>query len=110
MSIEFLNLFKPPKKQTKARCQWLAYNPGYSGGRDQEDLGSKPAQANSSTDPMLKKPITKKCWWSGSRCRPWVQTPVPQKKKKKKVVQPLWTAGRHFFKKLNKLFYNQQST
>jgi hypothetical protein len=23
-----------------------------------------------------KKPITKKGWWSGSRCRPWVQTPV----------------------------------
>jgi hypothetical protein len=25
----------------------------------------------------LKKTITKKGWWSGSRCRPWVQTPVP---------------------------------
>jgi hypothetical protein len=24
-----------------------AYNPSYSGGRDQEDHGSKPAQANS---------------------------------------------------------------
>jgi hypothetical protein len=24
-----------------------------------------------------KKPITEKGWWSGSRCRPWVQTPVP---------------------------------
>jgi hypothetical protein len=29
-----------------------------------------------------KKPITKKGWWSGSRCRSQVQTPVPQKKKK----------------------------
>jgi hypothetical protein len=25
-----------------------AYNPSYSGGRDEEDNGSKPAQANSS--------------------------------------------------------------
>jgi hypothetical protein len=37
----------------------------------QEDHGSKPAQANSSQDPILKKKkITKKGWWSGSRCRP----------------------------------------
>jgi hypothetical protein len=26
----------------------------------------------------------KRGWWNGSRCRPWVQTPVLQKKKKKK--------------------------
>jgi hypothetical protein len=37
-----------------------AYNPNYSGGRDQEDLGSKPTQANSSQDPILKNSITKK--------------------------------------------------
>jgi hypothetical protein len=30
-------------------------NPSYSGGRDQEDLGSKPAQANSPWDPISKK-------------------------------------------------------
>jgi hypothetical protein len=36
------------------------YNPSYSGGRDQEDCGSKPAQVNSSRDPISKKPITKK--------------------------------------------------
>jgi hypothetical protein len=30
-------------------------NPSYSGGRDQEDRGSKPAQFNSSRDPILKK-------------------------------------------------------
>jgi hypothetical protein len=34
-------------------------NPSYSGGRDQEDQGSKPAQANSSMRPYLKKPFTK---------------------------------------------------
>jgi hypothetical protein len=32
-----------------------AWNPNYSGGRDQEDCGSKPAQANSSLDPITKK-------------------------------------------------------
>jgi hypothetical protein len=31
----------------------------YSGGRDQEDHGLKPAQANSSARPYLKKPFTK---------------------------------------------------
>jgi hypothetical protein len=29
-----------------------AYNPSYSGGRDQEDRGSKPVQTNSSPDPI----------------------------------------------------------
>jgi hypothetical protein len=36
-----------------------AYNPSYSGGRDQEDHGSKPGQANSSMRPNLKKSFTK---------------------------------------------------
>jgi hypothetical protein len=36
-----------------------ASNPSYSGGRDQEDHSSKPAQANSSRDSYLKKPFTK---------------------------------------------------
>jgi hypothetical protein len=35
-------------------------NPSYSKGRDQEDQGSKLAQANSLWDPISKKPITKK--------------------------------------------------
>jgi hypothetical protein len=34
-------------------------NPSYSGGRDEEGQGSKPAQANSSRDPTSKKLITK---------------------------------------------------
>jgi hypothetical protein len=37
-------------------------NPSYSGGRDQEDHGSKPAWTNSSQDPILKTPITQKDW------------------------------------------------
>jgi hypothetical protein len=31
------------------------YNPSYSGDRDQEDLSLKPAQANSSGDPISPK-------------------------------------------------------
>jgi hypothetical protein len=42
-------------------------NPSYSGGRDKEDCGSKPAWANSSQDPILKKAFPKKDWWSDSR-------------------------------------------
>jgi hypothetical protein len=37
-----------------------AYNLSYSGGIDQEDRGSKPAQANSSQDPLSKKTHHKK--------------------------------------------------
>jgi hypothetical protein len=37
-----------------------ACNLNNSGGRNQEDHSSKPAWANSSWDPILKKPITKK--------------------------------------------------
>jgi hypothetical protein len=36
------------------------YNPSYSGGRDQEDPGSKPARAKSLQDPTSKIPIMKK--------------------------------------------------
>jgi hypothetical protein len=35
-------------------------NPCYSGGRDQEDHGSKPAWVNSLKDPILKTPSQKK--------------------------------------------------
>jgi hypothetical protein len=37
-----------------------AYNPSFSGGRDQEDCGSKPAWANSSQDPISKNPSQKR--------------------------------------------------
>jgi hypothetical protein len=59
--------------KNKQRSQALvahAYNPSYSGGRDQEDCGSKPSQASSLQDPILKKPSQTKDWWDGSRCRP----------------------------------------
>jgi hypothetical protein len=35
-----------------------ACNPSYSGGRDQDDHGSKPGQANSLGSPISKKLIT----------------------------------------------------
>jgi hypothetical protein len=41
-----------------------ACNPSYTGGRDQEDLGSKPAWANSLRDPIWKTPNQKQVWWS----------------------------------------------
>jgi hypothetical protein len=37
-----------------------AYNPGYSGGSDQEDHSSKPAQANNLKDPNSKNILHKK--------------------------------------------------
>jgi hypothetical protein len=37
-----------------------ACNPSYSEGRDQEDQGPKPIQANSSRDPILKIPNQKR--------------------------------------------------
>jgi hypothetical protein len=45
-------------------------------------LQFKVSQANSSRDLISKTPNIKKGWWSGSRCRPSIQTLVPQKKKK----------------------------
>jgi hypothetical protein len=78
-------------------------NPSYSGGKDQEDQGSRPAWANSAQDLILKKTHHKKtglaeCLPSKHEalssnssptnkymcvcvcvCVPWVQSPTPQK-------------------------------
>jgi hypothetical protein len=48
-------------------------NPIYSGSRDQEERGSKPARANSSVRHYLEKPFTNIGLVSDSRWRPWVQ-------------------------------------
>jgi hypothetical protein len=46
-------------------------------------------QENSSPDPILKKPITNKGWWSGSRCSPEFKPQCHhQKKKKNKKKKP----------------------
>jgi hypothetical protein len=86
--LNFLSSF--PETAKKGVTCWVpmayGYNPSYSGGRDQEDHGLKPAWANSLQDPVSKILITKMGWWSGLRCRPWVQTPVLQKINNKGVT------------------------
>jgi hypothetical protein len=84
-------LFQKQNFSRNVNCQTPvahACNSSYSGGRDQEDWGSKPGSANSSQAPMSKNPITKKDWWSGSSAntyrasvRVWVQNPSAAKKK-----------------------------
>jgi hypothetical protein len=65
-----------------------ACNPSYSGGRDQEDHGSKPAWANSSLDPILKKPFTKigLVEWVKVKALS-LQAPVLQTKQNKKTMK-----------------------
>jgi hypothetical protein len=57
----------------KEQWSWVlvayAYNPSYWGGRDQVDHNLRPAQANSSWDPVPKIPNTKKNWWTGLNSR-----------------------------------------
>jgi hypothetical protein len=57
-------LIKGRKKLLKKRVDQVPVahtcNPSFLGGRDQGDHGLKPAWANSSQDPISKKPITKK--------------------------------------------------
>jgi hypothetical protein len=55
------------------------YNPRYSGGRDQEDCGLKPAQANSSVRPYLKKLFTKIGLVKWLNVKALSSAPVPQK-------------------------------
>jgi hypothetical protein len=74
------NLSQKKKKKKKQGLRWAqvahACDPSYSGSRDQEDLGSKPAWANSLRIYLTQKqknpkhPSQKKGWWRGSRCRP----------------------------------------
>jgi hypothetical protein len=51
-------------------------------------------------NPSQKEKKKKKDWWSGSRCRPWVQTPVKIKKKKMEsgslhIIKSLYSASAH---------------
>jgi hypothetical protein len=62
-----------------------AYNPSYSGGRDQEDHGSKPAWVNSSTKTYLEKPFTKIGLVEWLKVKAMSSSPSTAKKKKKKV-------------------------
>jgi hypothetical protein len=63
-------------------------NPSYSGASDQEDCGSKPDQAKQLKRPyhLKKNPSQQRAAGvCGSRCRPWVQVPVLQKKHPKSL-------------------------
>jgi hypothetical protein len=61
------------------------YNPSYSGsgGRNQEDLSSKPARANSTPDPISITHITKIGLVEWLNVKALSLSPVLQKKKKK---------------------------
>jgi hypothetical protein len=59
-------------------------NPSYSGGRDQEDHGSKPAQAHSSARPYLKKPFKKIGQVECLKVKTLSSSPSTTKEKKKK--------------------------
>jgi hypothetical protein len=58
------------------------YNPSYSGGRDQEDHGSQPAQANSWWDPILKNPSQKRAGWVAYGVGPEFKPQYCKKKRK----------------------------
>jgi hypothetical protein len=75
----------PPKKiEGKSQAPMAhACNPSYSGGRDQEDGGSKPAQANSSPDPILKRPSQKRTSGMAQDVDPEFKSQYCKKKKKK---------------------------
>jgi hypothetical protein len=59
-----------------------ACNPSYSGGRDREDCGLKPAQANSSARPYLEKPFTKIGLVEWLKVKALSSSPSTTKKKK----------------------------
>jgi hypothetical protein len=61
-----------------------AYNPSYSGGRDQEDRDSKPARTNSSARPCLEKPFTKIGLVKWLKVKALSSSPSTKKKKLKK--------------------------
>jgi hypothetical protein len=66
-------------------------NPNYSGSRDQEDYGSKPAKGNSLSTLSRKSPtqnrgcgVAQVVEYQPSRCEALIQITVPQKRKKRK--------------------------
>jgi hypothetical protein len=73
-------------------------NLSYSGGKDQDHHGSKPAHTNSSRDPISKKPITQKkagkvAQGVGSEFKPQHKKKKRKEKKKKKEKTLLWTVS-----------------
>jgi hypothetical protein len=62
-------------------------NPSYSGGREQKDGGWKPAQANSSQDPILKKNHHKNRLVEWLKVKALVQAPAQQQQQQKKGAE-----------------------
>jgi hypothetical protein len=58
-SVRFMARHCLKKKKMSWEPVAHSCNPSYLGGKDQEDHSSKPAQANSLRDPMLKNPSQK---------------------------------------------------
>jgi hypothetical protein len=63
------------------------YKPSYSGGRDQENHGSKPVWANSSPDLISKKPFIEKGWWSVQGVDPEFKPQYHKKTKPTHITQ-----------------------
>jgi hypothetical protein len=59
-----------------------AYNPSYSGGRHQEDRGSKPAWGNSLRDSILKNPSQKRAGGMAQGVGPEFKSQYHKKKKR----------------------------
>jgi hypothetical protein len=60
-------------------------NPSYSGGRDQEDNGFKPAQTNSSQDPISKISNTKRAGGVAQGVGPQFKPQYCKKRKEKEL-------------------------
>jgi hypothetical protein len=85
MAHFMLYVFNQNKSNKKKGQALVAHtcNCSYSGGRDQEDRGSKPTRANSSARPYPKKPFTiGLVEWV--KVKPLSSGPSTTKKKKKK--------------------------
>jgi hypothetical protein len=61
-------------------------NPSYSGGKDQEDNGSKPAQAKSLQDPISKNPSKNRASGVAQGEGPEFKPQYHHQKKKKKCI------------------------
>jgi hypothetical protein len=80
-----------------------ACDPSYSGGSDQKDRGLKPAQANSSQDPISKKFFTKKMvQWL--KVEALSSNPSTTKKKKKTKKKYLTRKKTEYIKSLTSLY------
>jgi hypothetical protein len=71
------------KKHLWAKCRWLTLVilATQEAGIRRIKVWSQPGQLVCENLSRKKNPSQKRTWWSGSRCRPCVQTPVSQKKK-----------------------------